>query len=80
MSNGWQLEFSIWGDDSLRLAFWDSAGNVGDHIYRLNDDGSVDLMTFDNDDPDDLTEQTTPVILAEELRNLLDQLDHTEGA
>jgi hypothetical protein len=72
MSNGWQLEFGIWGDNSLRLVFWDSQGNVGDRIYRLNPDGTADRTEILDDD----SEVAIQVNLADDLRGLLDKLNH----
>lgn len=73
MSNGWRLEFGVWGDDSLRLAFWDSLHGE-DEIYRLDPDGTIwkSVAHPDNTEEGELWEQ---VNLHDELRAVLTKLD-----
>ncbi len=63
MSNGWKFELSEWGDGTTRLAFWDSMSG-DDVIYVLNEDGSVDVSHFDENE----IETRTRINLALELR------------
>ena len=59
-----QLELGVWGDDSVRLAFWDAI-HGDDKIFVLNEDSTASKSRWLDDD-----EQFTEVDLVAELRKM----------
>lgn len=65
------LELSTWGDDSIRLAFWDSIHGK-DRIYILNADGSAHFAQPTDDPEGESDEEALTVVeLVTTLRRLL---------
>lgn len=60
------MELGVWGDGTIRLAFWDSK-NGDDRIFILNADGTASQSSGDDEAGEEVV---TPVDLVAKLREL----------